>query len=89
MLLEAGQDLSPQIRKTDLLLVDRSAGNKLPRGEGLYVVFSVPTGLAVRRVEVGLKRGFVVSGPGISEELEPMEIDRLLVGRVIFRGERI
>ena len=87
MLLEADQDLPPEIGM-DLLLVDRSAGNKLPRGEGLYV-FSVPTGLAVRRVEVGLKRGFVVTGPGISEELEPMEIDRLLVGRVIFRGERM
>ena len=40
----------------------------------------------MKRVEVGLKRGFVVTGPGISEELEPMEIDRLLVGKVIFRG---
>ena len=63
MLLEADQDLPPEIRKTDLLLVDRSAGNKLPRGEGLYV-FSVPTGLAMKRVGVGLKRGFVVTGPG-------------------------
>jgi transcriptional regulator with XRE-family HTH domain len=88
MLIEADQDLPPEIRKMDLLLVDRSAGNKLPRGEGLYV-FSVPTGLAVKRVEVGLKRGFVVTGPGISEELEPMEIDRLLVGKVIFRGGRV
>ena len=85
MLIEADQDLLPEIRKMDLLLVDRSAGNKLPRGEGLYV-FSVPTGLAVKRVEVGLKRGFVVTGPGISEELGPMEVDRLLVGKVIFRG---
>ncbi|MGO9607789.1 MAG: hypothetical protein ACLQAT_31050 [Candidatus Binataceae bacterium] len=76
MLIEADQDLPPEIRERDLLLVDRSAGNKLPRGEGLYV-FSVPTGLAVRRVEVGLKRGFVVTGPGMSEELAPMEMDRL------------
>jgi transcriptional regulator with XRE-family HTH domain len=88
MLIEADQDLPPEVRKMDLLLVDRSAGNRLPRGEGLYV-FSVPTGLAVRRVEVGLKRGFVVTGPGISEELGPMEIDRLLVGKVIFRGGKI
>src|SRR5271167_1295936 len=88
MLLEADQDLPPEIRKLDLLLVDRSAGNKLPRGEGLYV-FSVPTGLAVRRVEVGLKRGFVVTGPGISEELEAKEIDPLLVGKVIFRVENL
>jgi hypothetical protein len=88
MLLEADQDLLPEIRKTDLLLVDRSAGKRLPRGEGLSV-FSVPTGLAVKRVEVGLKRGFVVTGPGISEELEPMEIYRLLVGKVIFRGGRV
>ena len=85
MLIEADQDLLPEIRKTDLLLVDRSAGKRLPRGEGLYV-FSVATGLAVKRVEVGLKRGFVVTGPGLSEELEPMEIDRVLVGKVIFRG---
>ena len=88
MLLEADQDLLPEVRKMDLLLVDRSAGNKRPRGEGLYV-FSVPTGLAVKRVKVSLKRGFVVTGPGISEELGPMDIDRLLVGRVIFRGGRI
>ncbi len=88
MLIEADQNLPPEIRKADLLLVDRSAGNKLPGGEGLYV-FSVPTGLAVRRIEVGLKRGFVVTGPGTSEELEPSEIDRLLVGRVIFRGGRV
>ena len=87
MLIEADQDLLPEIRKMDLLLVDRSAGNKL-RGQGLYV-FSVPTGLAVKRVEVGLKRGFVVTGPGISEELEPMEIDRLLVGKVILRCGKI
>ena len=40
----------------------------------------------MKRVEVGLKRGFVVTGPGLSEELEPMEIDRLQVGKVIFRG---
>ena len=71
----------PEIRKNDLLLVDRSAGKRLPRGEGLYV-FSVPTGLAVRRVQVGIRKGFVVTGPGISEELEPMEIDRLLVGSI-------
>ena len=85
MWIEADQELPPEIRKMDLLLVDRSASNKLPRGEGFYV-FSVPTGLAVRRVEVALKRGFVVTGPGISEELGPMEIDRLLVGKVIFRA---
>ena len=85
--LEADQDLPPEIKERDLLLVDRSAGKRLPRGEGLYV-FSVPTGLAVRRLQVGLKRGFVVTGSGISEELDVMEIDRLLVGRVIWRGGR-
>ncbi|MGO9450851.1 MAG: helix-turn-helix domain-containing protein [Candidatus Binataceae bacterium] len=88
ILIEADQDLPPEIRERDLLLVDRSAGNKLPRGEGLYV-FSVPTGLAVKRVGVGLKRGFVVTGPGMSEELEPMEIDRLVVGQVIWRCGKI
>ncbi len=67
--------------------MDRSAGNKLPRGEGLYS-FSVPTGLAVKRVEIGLKRGFVVTAPGMSEELAPMEIDRLLVGQVIWGAGR-
>ena len=87
-LLEADRELPPEIRERDLLLVDRSAGKRLPRGEGLYV-FSVPTGLAVRRVQVGLKRGFVVTGSGISEELDVMEIDRLLVGRVIWRGGKV
>jgi len=68
--------------------VDRSTGKRLPRGEGLYV-FSAATGLAIRRVQVGLKRGFVVSGSGISEELEATEVDRILVGKVIWRGGRI
>jgi hypothetical protein len=87
-LLEAERDLPPEIRERDLLLVDRSAGKRLPRGEGLYV-FSVPTGLAVRRVQVRLTRRFVVTGSGISEELEAMEIDQILVGKVIWRGGRI
>jgi transcriptional regulator with XRE-family HTH domain len=86
--LEADQDLPPEIGEKDLLLVDRSAGKRLPRGEG-YCVFSVPTGLTVRRVQVGLRRGLVVTGPGISEELDAMEIDRLLVGRVIWRGGKV
>jgi len=34
-LLEADRDLTPEIRKNDLLLVDRFAGKKLPRSEGL------------------------------------------------------
>ncbi len=63
MLLEADQDLPPEVRKMDLLLVDRSAGNKLPRGEGLYV-FSVATGLAVKRVEVSIKRDSWSPGRG-------------------------
>ena len=87
MLLQADQGLPPEIRKMDLFLVV-SAANKLPRGEGPYV-FSVPTGFFVKRVEVGLTRGIAVNGPGISEDLGPMEIDRLLVGRVIFRAERM
>jgi len=49
--LEADRDLTPEIRKDDLLLVERSVGKKLPCGEGLYVL-SVPMGLAVRRVQV-------------------------------------
>lgn len=69
ILIEADQDLPPEIKKIDLLLVDRSIGNKNAL-RGLYV-FSVPTGLAVRRVEVGLKRRFVVSGAGTSQELNP------------------
>ncbi len=66
-LLVADRDLPPEITERDLPLVDRS--KRLPRSEGLYV-FSVPTGLAVRRVQVGLRRGLVVTGPGISEELD-------------------
>ena len=69
-------------------VVDGSAANKLPRGEGPYV-FPAPTGFFVKRVEVGLTRGIAVNGPGISEDLGPMEIDRLLVGKVIWRGGRI
>jgi|SRR5208282_327149 len=88
MLIEADQDLPPEIRTKDLLLVDRSAGNKLPRGEGLYV-FSVPNGLALKRVKVGLKRGFLVTGPGMLEKLGPMDIARLLVGQMIWRGGKI
>jgi hypothetical protein len=38
-LLEADRDLPPEIRERDLPLVDRSAGRRLPRGEGLYCVF--------------------------------------------------
>jgi len=41
-------------------------GENTVGGEGLYV-FPAPTGLAVKRVAVSLKRGFVVTGPGISE----------------------
>jgi hypothetical protein len=88
MLLEADKDLRPEIGRKDLLLVDRSAERKLPSGEGLYL-FSVPTGLAVRRVQVGVLRGFVVAGPEISETLEPGEIERSLVGRVIWRAGKI
>ncbi len=43
----------------------------------------------MKRVEIGLKRGFVVTEPGMLEELEPMEIDRLLVGQVIWRCGKI
>ncbi len=78
-LLEADQDLPPEIGKRDLLLVNRSANQQLPRGEVLYV-FPVPSGLAVKRVEVGLKQDFMLAGTGISEEPEPMKITRSLVG---------
>jgi len=43
----------------------------------------------VSRVQVGLLRRLVDSGPGISEELKPTEIDRLLVGGVIWREGKI
>ena len=84
MLLEADEDQPPQIRRMDLPFGGQICRQQVVAGEGLYV-FSVPTGLAERRVEVGLTRGFVVAGPGISEDLEPNEIGRLLVGKVIFR----
>jgi len=33
--LQADQDLPPEIRENDLVLVDRSGEKKLPSGEGL------------------------------------------------------
>jgi len=65
MLLEADQDLPPEIRKMDLRwicywwtgLPDTSC-----RAVRVSYVFSVPAVLAVKRVEVSLKRGFVVTG---------------------------
>ena len=86
MLIEVDQDLPPEIKKIDLLLVDRSIDNKTPCGGGS--VFFLPTGPAVRRVEVGLKRRFVVSGPGMSEELKPIEIDRFGCRKGDFREGR-
>lgn len=68
--------------------MDRSANQRLPRGEGLYV-FPVPSGLAVKRAEVGLKRGFVITESGVSEEIAPSKIGRLLVGKVIFRERKV
>jgi len=88
MLLEANRDLRPEIKEKDLLLVDRSAEKKPPSEDGIFV-FSVPTGLALRRVQVGVLRGFVVSGSEMSETLEPTEIERSLVGKVIWRGGKI
>jgi len=40
-------------------------------------------------VEIGLKRGFVITGPGSLKSWNRSEIDRLPVGRVIFQGRRM
>jgi hypothetical protein len=47
-------------------------------------VFSVSMELAVRHVQVGIRWGLPVTGSVISEKLV-VEVDRLLVGRVIWR----
>ncbi len=88
MILEADQDLPPLIRQADLLLIDRSVERKLPRRDGLYVL-SVARGLAVRQVHVRLNQNFRVSEPGVSDDVAASELDRLIVGEVVWRGGRL
>jgi hypothetical protein len=56
MAIEADQVSPPLIQRLDLLLVDRRAGQKLPRRDGLYV-FSVARGLAIERFMFDLTGG--------------------------------
>jgi transcriptional regulator with XRE-family HTH domain len=88
MLIEASQSLPPEMHVSDLLLVERYLRKKLPTDEGLYVL-EAAMGLVVRRIKAGLKKGFVVTGSGISEEIAAEDILRALVGRVIWRGGRL
>jgi transcriptional regulator with XRE-family HTH domain len=85
MLIEASQSLPPEIRMSDLLIVERYLRKKVPTDEGIYML-EAGMGLVVRRIKAGLKKGFVVTGSGISEEMAPEDILRALVGRVIWRG---
>ncbi len=88
MALEADEDLPPLIKRSDLLLVDRRAEEKLPRRDGLYVL-SVARGLAIRQIHARLDQQFLVSGPGVSEQVSALDVGRRIVGEVIWRGGRL
>jgi hypothetical protein len=88
MAIEADQDLSPLVKRLDLLLIDRGAEQKLPRRDGLYV-FSVARGLAIREVHVRLDGRFLVSSPGVSDEVDAFDIGKLIVGEIVWRGGRV
>jgi hypothetical protein len=88
MAIEADQVFPPLIQRLDLLLVDRRAGEKLPRRDGLYV-FSVARGLAIREVHVRLDGRFLVSSPGVSDEVDAFEIGKIIVGEIVWRGGRV
>lgn len=88
MTIEADQDLPPLIRRSDLLLIDRTAENRLPRRDGVYVL-SVARGLAVRQVTATLNHRFLVSSPGASEDVAAYDIARLIVGEVVWRGGKL
>jgi len=85
MLIEADHHLPPPVKRGDLLLVDRTMAKKLPSREGIYVL-SGAIGLTVRRVSLRLNGKFVLSGPGISEEVEPSDLRHRVVGQVVWRG---
>jgi len=87
MALEADQDLPPLIKRLDLLLIDRGAERKLPRRDGPYV--TVARGLAIRHVRARLDQRFVVSGPGVSDELDALDIGRFIVGEIVWHGSRV
>ena len=88
MTIEADEEIPPLIRRSDLLLIDRTAEKKLPGWDGPYL-FSVARGLAVRRVTVKLNGQFVVASPGVSEQLGALDIVRLIVGEVVWRGGKL
>ena len=82
MALEADEDLPPLIKRSDLLLVDRRAEKKLPRRDGLYVL-SVARGLAIRQIHARLDQQFLVSGPGVSEQVSALDVGKLIL---VFRS---
>jgi len=88
MAIEAERGLPPLIRRSDLLLIDRTAENKRPRSDGIYVL-SVARGLAVRQVTVKLNGQFLVSSPGASEDVVASDIVHLIVGEVVWRGSKL
>ncbi len=85
MAIETWQSFPPEINRSDLLLVERFVGKELTAAEGICV-FDGPMGLVLRRIEASLRRGFVVTGSGVSEEITTTDILRTLIGRVIWRG---
>jgi len=88
MALEADQDLPPLIKRSDLLLINRGAERKLPRRDGPYVM-RVARGLAIRHVHARLDQRFVVSGPGVSDEMDALDIGQFIVGEIVWHGSRV
>jgi transcriptional regulator with XRE-family HTH domain len=88
MALEAEEDLPPSIKGGDLLLVDRRVEKKVPGRDGIYIL-SVARGLAVRRIHARIDRQFLISRPGISEQVTPSDLSRHIVGEVVWRGGRV
>lgn len=71
-----------------ILLIDRGAGQRLPRRNGLCVL-SIARVLAIREVHVRLDGRFVVSSPGVSDEVDAFEIGKIIVGEIVWRGGRV
>jgi hypothetical protein len=86
--LRPDQDLPPLIERLDLLLIHKTVEGKLPSRDGLYVL-SVARGLAIRKVHARLDGRFVVTSPGLSDEVDAFDIGKLIVGEIVWCGGRV
>src|ERR1700691_604108 len=86
--LRPDQDLPPLIERLDLLLIHKTVEGKLPSRDGLYVL-SVARGLAIREVHARLDGRFVVTSPGVSDEVDAFDIGKLIVGEIVWCGGRV